>query len=262
MRKRIFSAFICSFIAMTVLLGLPHNAFASEVFCNTETGYHIYMDDEAELLSPAEEESLMKTMEPITSYGNVAFVSITDNPKNNAERYAKAYYEGHFNRESAIVFLVDMETRYLWIYTKGEIGKTITTAYANTITDNVYSYASDKDYLSCASVAFEQANDLLEGRRIAQPMKYISNALLAIVLALMINYFYVMARSRSSKASNSQVLNGIFSKVSITNTQTNFVNQTKRYSPQSSSSGSSSSSRSSGGGGGSRSSGGSGGHRF
>jgi uncharacterized protein len=155
-----------------------------------------------------------------------------------------------------------MEKRYLWIYSDGAIYKTVTNSYADTITDNVYSYASKEDYLTCASKAFEQVNTLLEGRRIAQPMKYISNALLAIVLALMINYFLVMTRSRSQKASDGQVLNGIFSKVAITNTHTEFVNQTRRYSPRSSSSSSSSSSGSRSSGGGSRSSGGGGGHRF
>ena len=261
MRKRIFSALLCSFIAMSVLLGLPYNAFASEVFSNKETKYSIYLDDWADLLTPDEEEALLEVMEPITAYGNVAFVSIADNPEYSSKRYAQKYYQEHFGYDSGIVFLVDMDERYLWIQCNGAIYKTITTSYSNTITDNVYSYASDEDYLTCASKAFEQVNTLLEGRRIAQPMKYISNALLAIVLALMINYFLVMTRSRSRKASNSQVLNGIFSKVAITNTQTSFVNQTKRYSPQSSSS-SSSGSRSGGGGGGGRSSGGGGGHRF
>ena len=262
MRKRILSTLTCSFIAMVLLLGLPYNAWASNnaISNNSETRYSIFLDDWADLLTPSEEDALSKTMEPITAYGNVAFVSIADNPEYSSERYAKKYYQEHFGYDSGIVFLVDMDERYLWIHSDGEIYKTVTTSYANTITDNVYSYASDEDYFTCATKAFEQVNTLLEGRRIAQPMKYISNALLAIVLALMINYFLAMTRSRSQKATDGQLLNGIFSKVAITNTHTDFVNQTKRYSPRSSSSSSSSGSRSSGGG--SRSSGGGGGHRF
>ena len=272
MRKRILSTLACSFIAMVLLLGLPYNAWASDstipeielthhVTSNPETGYSIYLDDWADLLTLEEEDALVETMEPITAYGNVAFVSIADNPEYSSQRYAQKYYQEHFGYDSGIVFLVDMDERYLWIHSNGAIYKTVTTSYANTITDNVYSYASDEDYLTCASIAFEQVNTLLEGRRIAQPMKYISNALLAIVSALMINYFLVMTRSRSQKASAGQLLNGIFSKVAITNTHTDFVNQSRRYSPRSSSS-SSSGSRSGGGGGGGRSSGGGGGHRF
>ena len=142
----------------------------------------------------------------------------------------------------------------------------ITKSYANTITDNVYTFASDEEYFDCANTAFEQINTLLEGRAIAQPMKYISNALLAIVLALLINYFVVMFVSRGRKPSNAQLLDGIYSKVEIHNPRMDLTNQTKRYSPQSSGS-SGSTSRSSGGGfsgggGGGGSRGGGGGHRF
>lgn len=270
MRKkyRIILTTICLFTML--LLGLADTIWASEidtldttyVYHNEETSYYIYLDDWADLLTDDDEDTLLEKMKPITAYGNVAFVSISSNPEYSTERYAKSYYEEHFGYSSGIVFLVDMEERYLWIYSNGEIYKTITTSYANTITDNVYSYASREDYLNCAGKAFEQINTLLEGRHIAQPMKYISNALLSIVLALMINYFLVMTLSRSRKASTSQLLNGIFSKTEIKNANAQFVKQTKRYSPQSSSSSgvSGGSIGRSGGGGGSR--GGGGGHRF
>ena len=226
---------------------------------NMETGYRIQLCDMADLLTPSEEEELIEVMLPISAYGNVAFVSIETNPTYSTERYVESYYEENFGYSSGTVFIIDMDERYIWIHSNGEIYKTITDAYATTITDNVYSYASAEDYLSCASVAFEQINTLLEGRTIAQPMKYISNALLAIVLALLINYFLVMMLSRSRKASTSQLINGTFYKADIKNPRAEFIKQTKRYSPQSS--GSSGGGRSGGGGGGG-SRGGGGGHRF
>lgn len=226
---------------------------------NEETGYEIYIDDWADLLSPTEEANLQKLMEPITSYGHVAFVSISENPTYNTDAYVDDYYYDHFGYESGTVFIIDMDERYIWIHSNGAIYQTVTDAYANTITDNCYSYASDENYYKCAAKAFEQINTLLEGRAIAQPMKYISNAFLAIVLALLINYFFVMFVSRGRKPSTSQLLNGIFSKVDVKNTRTEFIKQTKRYSPQSS--GSSGGGRSGGGGGGG-SRGGGGGHRF
>lgn len=269
MRKTV-SLFLCILFSVTLLFAPANTTWADEstdleitcepsVSYNEETGYYIRVDDRAELLTASEEAELKEAMEPISAYGNVAFVSISTNPEYSTKRYAEKYYEENFGYSSGVIFLIDMDDRYIWIYSNGEIYKTITTSYANTITDNVYSYASDGDYLRCASTAFSQINTLLEGRHIAQPMKYISNALLAIVLALLINYFLVMTLSRSRKASTSQLLNGIFSKAEVTNPQTTFVNQTKRYSPQSSSSSGGGSSRS-GGGGGSR--GGGGGHRF
>lgn len=252
MRKTV-SLFLCMLFSLTLLFTTADTAWANE------TRYDILLDDQADLLTDAEETKLKKDMEAITEYGNVAFVSISVNPEYSTKRYAEKYFEEHFGYSSGVIFLIDMDDRYIWIYSNGEIYKTITTSYANTITDNVYDYASDEEYYTCASEAFSQINTLLEGRRIAQPMKYISNALLALVLAFFINYFLVMMLSRSRKATRSQLLNGIFSKAEVKNPQSTFVNQTKRYSPQSSSS---SGSRSSGGGGGGGSRGGGGGHRF
>ena len=272
MRKQITMLFTSLLLSLALLLGLPNTTWASSdidsdvttpaatyVSHNEETGYYIYIDDWADLLTDAEESELLETMEPITAYGNVAFVSISMNPTYSTERYAKDYYQEHFGYSSGTVFLIDMEERYIWIHSDGEIYRTVTKSYATTITDNVYSYASREDYLTCASKGFEQINTLMEGRHIAQPMKYISNALLAIAIALLINYFVVRMSSRSRKASTSQLIDGTYYKTEIKNPRTEFIKQTRRYSPQSRSS-------SGGGGGGGRSGGGGGGggggHRF
>ena len=251
MRKRIL-------VASLLMIGmiLPTQVLAG-TYENAETGYESVIFDEADLLSASEEADLLEEMKPITEHGNVAFVSINDNPGYSTERYAEDFCEDYFGYASATVFIIDMDTRYIWVYSQGDIYDTITDDYAQTITDNVYTYASDEEYYRCASVAFEQINTLLEGKWIAQPMKYICNAFLAVAVALLINYFVVMLVSRSRKATRSQLINGIYSKVDVNNARANFTHKTKRYSPQSSGS-SGGGGRSGGGGGG----GGGGGHRF
>lgn len=259
---------VMTFVLAMLLLVTPNTFLAdtewyptmNRVAYNEETNYEIYIDDWANLLTPKEEDDLRKLMEPITEHGHVAFVSISENPTYSTEYYVDDYYYDHFGYESGTVFIIDMEERYIWIHSNGEIYKTVTDDYAQTITDNGYRYASDEAYYVCAAEAFEQIQSLLEGRAIAQPMKYISNALLAIILALLINYIFVMFVSRGRKPSTSQLLNGIFSKVQVNNPRTEFINQTRRYSPQSSGSSGGGSSGGGGGGGGSR--GGGGGHRF
>lgn len=243
---------LLTLMAILLIFAQPSTAMAEET-----SDYDIIIEDNADLLTDEEEADLLEVMKPISTHGHVAFISIETNPDNDAEEYARGVYQAYFGDDSGTLFLIDMDTRYIWIHSDGMIYRTITTAYANTITDNVYDYASDEDYYLCASKAFSQINTLLEGRHIAQPMKYISNALLAMLIALLVNYFLAMALSRSKKPSTSQLLSGVFTKTEIHNARTNFVHQTKRYSPQSSSS-SSGSSRSGGGG----SSGGGGGHRF
>lgn len=261
MRKFVYH-FGIFFFTLVVCLGLPATYYGAEngmtfsepYAYNEETGYEIFIDDWANLLSPEEEDELMNIMGSITTYGNAGFVSIDSNPTDSVETYAQNYGYAHFGTDSYTLFVIDMDYRKICVYSDGEIYNTITTAYANTITDNVYSYASEGAYFDCASDAFLQIATLLNGGSIAQPMKYISNALLAIVLALLINYFIVMAVSRSVKASETELLRGIKKKVSIIEPTKTFLHQTKVYSPQPRNTGSRG-----GGGGGGRSSGGGGG---
>ena len=231
------------------------------VYTNSETGYSVIIEDDASLLSNDEKKQLAETMKDITPYGDVAFKSIDYNPY-STETYIERYYNSIFGTGSGTVFLIDMDNRNIWIYSDGSIYSTITTAYANVITDNVYTYASDKDYFTCANKAFIQEAALLHGRRISQPMKYISNALLAIVIAILINYFIVRQTSRVRKASDNEIVNGVFANNAFNNVSVNFIRQTRTYSPRSSSSSGSSGGHSGGGGGGGGHRGGGGGHSF
>ena len=73
----------------------------------------------------------------------------------------------------------------------GTIYKTINKSYGSIITDNIYTYAAKGDYLSCAGKGFDQMAVKLAGGRIAEPMRYVSNLLMAIVFALVFNFMYV-----------------------------------------------------------------------
>lgn len=257
-----------SILAFSIVLSFDC-AFATQaqselpIYTNPDTGYAIYMDDTADLLTDAQEDALFENMKAITISGNVAFVSILENPYHDTKTYAKQYATTYFDSQSSTVFLIDMDERYLWIHSTGNIYNIVTTAYANTITDNAYRYASDGDYFQCADTVFSQIGSLLEGYRIAQPMKYISNLLLAIILAMLFNYFLVMWLSKSKKVQNTQLLDNIYTNVEIKNPSVKFLHQTRQYippPPPPSNGGNSQSGRSSGGSGGSH--GGGGGHRF
>lgn len=201
------------------------------VYTNPETAYAIYIDDMADLLTSSEEQALLTNMEAITVSGNVAFVSILENPYHDTKDYAKNYATKYFGSESGTVFLIDMQERYIWIYSTGKIYDVVTTAYANTITDNAYRYASDGDYFQCADTAFSQIRSLLEGYRIAQPMKYISNLLLSLILAMLVNYLLVMTLSKAKKAKNDQILDSIYTNVEVRNPSVKFSHQTRQYNP-------------------------------
>lgn len=234
-------------------------------YVNPTTGYRALIEDKANLLDDSERKTLLSEMEKITAYGNAAFNTIDANTS-TADSYAAGYYHNKFNSDSGTLFLIDMDNRKVFVFSDGDIYKTVTKTYANIITDNVYTYASKADYYTCASKVFEQVYDLMEGRRIAQPMKYISNILLAIVLALLLNYIVVRIYARQKTPSRRELLDGIFSEKKLNNFHATFTNETKRYDPiESSSSGGGGRSGGGGGfsgGGGGHSSGGGGGHSF
>lgn len=193
---------------------------------NTETGYFVLLQDEAELLDQEEETQLANEMKEITSYGNAVLKTISYNSY-SASSYAEDFYYDIFGQSSGTLFLIDMDNRELYLFNNGDISYTVTSAYSDSITDNVYRYASREDYYNCASKAFEQVQSLLAGRRIAQPMKYLSNALLALILAALINYFLAMRTARSAKASSGEILNAISSQFAFTNPQRKLTKQDK-----------------------------------
>ena len=245
----ILLGFFAGIFLICLLLPLPVKAEETSV-------YEVLIEDDAQLLSASEEKDLRAIMTELSVYGNVAFKSIQHNPGSTSS-YISNYYYNTFGSQSGTVFLIDMDNRYLWIYSDGAMYEVITDSYADTITDNVYRYASSGDYYKCASEVFRQELSLLKGQRISQPMKYICNGLLAVTLALLLNYFIVLFLSRSRKPSRDELMANIKNYCLFDGARANFVNQTRKYSPQSSGSSGGHS-----GGGGGHHSGGGGGHRF
>ena len=259
---------------------IPLHASASDrkeaSYVNPDTGYAVLINDGADLLEPDDEQALAASMIPITKYGNVAFQSILEN-YTSASTFAEYSYHEIFGDSSGLLFLVDMDNRYLYMYSDGEIYRTITSTEMETITDNTYSYASNGNYYQAAFVAFSQALALLEGRDIPRPMKYISNAVFSLMLGMLICFFFVSFTSRLKGSSGREMLKSAKKNVVVMPADEKYVRESRKYSPVSSSSSGGSShsggSRSSGGShhssggshhssGGSHHSGGGGGHRF
>lgn len=216
--------------------------------------------DDADLLSDTEEAALMDIMQPGTLYGNMVFYTTLDNPYHDVDQLGQAVYnELYAGNADGVILVIDMDMREILLSGYGECQYSLSRSDCITITDNVYRYASDADYYSCAATAFEQVNLILNGKNIPRPMKYICNALLAIALALLINYFVVMGLSKKKKPSNNTMLHFIHSKCDIIAPKVTFIREKRVYNPPSSS----------GGGGGGRSGGGrsggghsSGSHKF
>lgn len=138
---------------------LPENVF----YTNQDTGYRVLVEDGAELLTEEERLELAREMQGITAYGSAAFVTVENNDF-STESFARDYYMDRFGTDSGTVFVIDMDNRNIWIHSDGAVYRVVTTAYANTVTDNVYRYASRGDYYECAKEAFGEIRRCWMGR--------------------------------------------------------------------------------------------------
>ena len=253
---------ICLFSTVT--------AFASE-YKDPDSGYYAVIEDDADLLTDEQEAQLLETMKGGLAYGHLMFKSIDFDAGTSTQNYNEQLYYQKFGNQSGTLFIIDMYQRQMIISSDGANYDTITVAKANVITDNNYRYATDGDYFACANGCFEQIIALLNGQRINEPMKHISNAILAILVGLMACAGIVFATMGVKKASMNDVLTMAKNTVKPANVKIEHTSQTKTYSPIIIVSGGSGggggggggfSGGGGGGGGGGGFSGGSGGHGF
>ena len=153
------------------------------------------VDDGADLLSASEEAQLIENYSPITEYMDAAFVS-TSHPSGSTSSFAERYAIEHYGNNPAVIFLIDMRNREIYIYANGAALKTISRADARAITDNIYKSATAGKYYECADRAFSQILAKCQGARLARPVKHITNALIAALVGILINYLLTVYSRR------------------------------------------------------------------
>lgn len=254
--------------ALLLILLLVPGLMLSSVRAHAEkdftasSGFRASVNDEADLLTEEEEEKLLEEMKAALYYGNIGFLSVNENSSTAAE-LARSYYISTFGETDGSLFLIDMDNRKIFIFSGGKNYNVIRKSRADVIADNIYSYASKGQYYECASRAFSQIVTLLEGGRIAEPMRYIGNALLALLLALLVNFIIVNSLSRVKKVRTAELISVAERRVNVGTPRGRYTGETKKYDPiETSSGGGGFSGGGGGGGGGGGFSGGGGGHSF
>lgn len=230
----------------------------AQTYKNELTNYVAIIEDSAHLLNEEEKIKLMDEMVPLTEFGNVAFVSTDSNPT-TTDYFAENYYHSHFSTDSGTIFIIDMSNRKIYLFSDGENYRTITRSKAYSITDNTFRYASNKEYYKCASESLNAVLILLQGGKIAEPMRFTSLIFISLTLSFFLSFLFVMKKSRIKKANDKEILRNCDIQFHIGNIKAIKTGTHRVYSPVSDSS---SSSSGGGGGGGGGSSGGGGGHSF
>lgn len=180
----LFPTLLALALSLGLVLGAPC-AFAETRNVNPNTGYGIVILDEADLLSDTEEQLLVEDMRPITAYGNVAFWSTNARASNEIEQ-ARLKRKELFDYSSATIFVINMANRKLTIQSYGKLYSGISDSRARSITDNVSSYATRRDYYTAASRCYFQINAVMEGVDIPEPMKLTGYAVLSAILGFTI----------------------------------------------------------------------------
>ncbi|MBE5998858.1 MAG: TPM domain-containing protein [Sarcina sp.] len=155
----------------------------------------LVVEDGADLLTDEEEAWLIEDYSAITEYMDAAFVT-TEHSAGSTSAFAEQYAIRHYGNDPAVIFVIDMENRELYIYANGPALKTISRADARAITDNIYKIASRGDYYECADLALSQILSKCSGGRLARPVKHATNALIAVLAGILLNYFITVSSRR------------------------------------------------------------------
>lgn len=207
-------------------------AGAQEVFADEPTtNYQVVIYDDADLLSAEEEIQLYNDMLPLAEYGNVVFTSV-ELEGWQYEKFAEDTYYNLFGNQPGVLLQIDMGNRKLTLSTSARMDKMVGSE-RDSIIDNVYKLATNGDYYGCASKCFSQVYDVINGQKIAHQMKYIDNAIFALILALILNFFVVFATTRR-RINKKKVLGEIVITTAITDLYIEHGKVTKRKTPKSS----------------------------
>ena len=174
-------------------------ALCMPVFANDE----ILIEDNAGLFSEDQKALLKEHWSGIQEIPDAAIVT-SNSPGGSTSSFAENYAISHYGNSPAVIFVIDMRNREIYIYSNGSALNALSKADARAITDNIYKLASKGDYYSCADKAFTQIAARFRGEAIARPVKHITNAMIALLLSIIINYCIVVF-SRSSKKQKTAV---------------------------------------------------------
>ncbi len=132
----------------------------SVVFAVADGNEPIIRDD-ANLLSEAEQEELRQVMLPVCDYCIPLFWTTDTQDSTDTLSKAQAFLQSEIGDVDGVEFAIDMANRQICVYSSESIYQYITTEVASNITDSIYQYATQGNYLECAKQAFHMILDEL-----------------------------------------------------------------------------------------------------
>ncbi|MDO5156295.1 MAG: TPM domain-containing protein [Eubacteriales bacterium] len=173
--------------------------------------------DEAGFLSEEEEQGIITRMQENVPDGNAIVLISSDASNRSSEedtiRYAKSQYTLFCGYTDGVIFVIDMSTRFIEIVTMENYVDKLSNYKAASICDGVYKYASKEDYYGCCVNAWkmigaETGVATTKGKNdgnvpvVTAPksMHVVTNILLALVIALILNFYFLKYLSKTPEA--------------------------------------------------------------
>lgn len=231
MHKKILVLFIALILSLPIL-----NIYANYIEETQVNNYQIIIEDDANLLTENEEKELKYQMARLTEFGNVIFKTTNTTINNTSLKYIQNYYYSKFGNNNGVAFYIDMKGRQLCACATGGLDDKITNGKCDTIMDNVYKYATNGDYYTCAIKTFEQMERVLNGQKIAESMKYICNAILSIMISLFVSYGFFIMSSKNKRANQNELVKECISSLNYSPIEVTKAGTRRVYSPVSDSS--------------------------
>lgn len=195
------------------LLGLMCMAGAKTVEASENAGYLYFVFDEGDYLTEEEEQSLVTILRENVTEGNGLVLVASDVGNRSSEedtiRYAKSKYVQYCSYSDGMIFVIDMSTRYIELVTMESYVDKISNYTAANICDGVYQYASAKDYYSCCASAVMligvetgagARENVTPDVKVPKSMHIVTNILLALAIALILNFYLLKFLSRTPEA--------------------------------------------------------------
>lgn len=184
---------ICVLLGLVIFLFLPMNSFASvTTYPRTSNNLQIRSSisvtnkvkkavlatpkvnasekiyDFANLFTDSQEASLYSLISDfITTYSmDMVIVTINSNNKSSAMNYADDFYDyndfGKGTTYDGLLFLIDLDTREMWISTTGQAILMYNDNRINSILDSSYSYIKSQKYFECAKAFINKSSSFAQ----------------------------------------------------------------------------------------------------
>lgn len=203
-------------------------------YTNPSTGYQAIIMDERNTLSEEDKEELLQIMEPVTRYGQAVYKTVTSSGTFGANKYAEIQYGASISADSGVLVLLDLGSGTFKVRCGGKMERIIDKKLAKTIsTSATNAFAQNGQAITPPKYAFEQVSARVEQARKALPVKYACNAMLALIIAMLINFVLVERLSQMQKTSEQELMDNVIGYSRHGEVLIEYLTRTETYHPRS-----------------------------